>query len=170
MGHRTSASACVVRVNQPLSVRCFILVIPGFSIRACNSGILTFSNTPGVLDFGCQDSSAVWAVWTFGIHHNTQKDVYRLNTWIPVFSPPSSKSLTFYKIIIQWVWTGFTRKCLAQSELNLEAHCRVTVVCKSNMLIQCTSSQARGRVKPPFEPCERDPFSGVRHVCMKARL
>ena len=34
---------------------------------------------------------------TFSIRHNTQKDVYRVNTRIPVFSPPSSKSLTFYK-------------------------------------------------------------------------
>ena len=49
VGHCTTvAYACVVRVNQPLSVRCFILVNPGFSIPAFNSGILTFSNIPGV--------------------------------------------------------------------------------------------------------------------------
>ena len=30
------AYACVVRVNQPLLVQCFILVIPGFSISAFN--------------------------------------------------------------------------------------------------------------------------------------
>ena len=33
--------------------------------------------------------------------------------------------------------------------LNLEAHCRMTVVCKLIRLIQCTSSQARGRVSLP---------------------
>ena len=32
VGHRTYAYACVVGVNQPLSARCFILVIPGLSI------------------------------------------------------------------------------------------------------------------------------------------
>ena len=34
VGHRTYA--CVVRVNEPLSVQGFILVIPGFSIPAFN--------------------------------------------------------------------------------------------------------------------------------------
>ena len=46
VGHRTYAYACVVHVNQPLSVRCFILVIPGFSIPTFNFCILAFSNTP----------------------------------------------------------------------------------------------------------------------------
>ena len=54
VGHCTYAYACVVRVNQPLLVQCFILVIPGFSIPAFilrhftafwRSGILAFSNT-----------------------------------------------------------------------------------------------------------------------------
>ena len=34
VGHRTYAYACVVRVNQALSVRCITLVIPDFSIPA----------------------------------------------------------------------------------------------------------------------------------------
>ena len=48
VGHCTYAYACVVRVNRPLSVRCFILFILGFSIPAFNFqhfGILAFSNT-----------------------------------------------------------------------------------------------------------------------------
>ena len=52
VGHDTYAYACVVRVNQPLSVQCFILVIPGFSISGFNfrnSGILAFSNTRDTL-------------------------------------------------------------------------------------------------------------------------
>ena len=36
VGHRTYAYACAVRVNQPLLFRCFILVIPSFSIPAFN--------------------------------------------------------------------------------------------------------------------------------------
>ena len=62
VGHHTYAYAyayayaCVIRVNQPLLVQCFILVILGFSIPAFNfgilafwhSGILAFSDTPGV--------------------------------------------------------------------------------------------------------------------------
>ena len=36
VGHCTYAYACIVRVNQPLLVRCFILAIPGFSIPAFN--------------------------------------------------------------------------------------------------------------------------------------
>ena len=46
VGHCTYAYACVIHVNQPLSVRCFILVISGFSIPAFNFGIPAFSNTP----------------------------------------------------------------------------------------------------------------------------
>ena len=45
VGHRTYAHACAVCVNQPLLVRCFILVIPGFSIPAFNfrcSGVPAF--------------------------------------------------------------------------------------------------------------------------------
>ena len=44
VGHPTYAYkyACVIRMNQPLSVRCFILVIPGFSFPAFRqSGINT---------------------------------------------------------------------------------------------------------------------------------
>ena len=36
VGHCTYAYACIIRVNQPLLVRCFILAILGFSIPAFN--------------------------------------------------------------------------------------------------------------------------------------
>ena len=44
--HRTYAYACVVRVNQPLSVHCFILVIPAFGIRAFNCRHSSFLQHP----------------------------------------------------------------------------------------------------------------------------
>ena len=59
LGHRTYAYACVVHVNQPLSVQCFILVILGFSIPAFNfwySGIPAFSNTHCEFPFCGSDS------------------------------------------------------------------------------------------------------------------
>ena len=55
VSHCSYANACVVHVNQPLSVWCFILVIPGFSILAFNFGILAFwpiQHPLSVVDFG----------------------------------------------------------------------------------------------------------------------
>ena len=52
VGLRTYACACVILVDQPLSVRCFILVIldyyfyPGFQfLEFWNSAIVAFSNS-----------------------------------------------------------------------------------------------------------------------------
>ena len=59
MGHRTYADAYVVRVDQPLSSRRFILVIPAFSIPAFSNtrytGHFTLHALSALVSFGSVD-------------------------------------------------------------------------------------------------------------------